>query len=87
MKQILTPEQIADLMGIQRICDEIQTDLVLIGAMALVILFGDLQRFTRDLDLTVALDLNDLGAATLGRRPSTHRFSWLGKIVLSSAMA
>jgi predicted nucleotidyltransferase len=61
MKQALTPDQIADLATIRNICDELDADLVVIGATSLLLLVGDLGRFTRDLDLTVALDLDEFG--------------------------
>ncbi|HXB70826.1 MAG TPA: nucleotidyl transferase AbiEii/AbiGii toxin family protein [Candidatus Acidoferrales bacterium] len=64
MIEVLTPDQIADLAGIKEICDEMQAELVVIGATALLILLGDLRRFTRDVDLTVALDLNDFDRLT-----------------------
>ena len=52
-----------------------QTKLVVMGATALLILLGDLRRFTRDLDLTVALDLNEFDQLThqlarIGWKPS-----------------
>ena len=59
MKQVLTPDQVADLMVIQEICDELEADLVVIGATSLLLSIGDLGRFTRDVDLTVALDLDE----------------------------
>ena len=55
MNDVLTPDQIADLAGISQICGELGADLVVIGATSLLILMGDLGRFTRDVDLTVAL--------------------------------
>jgi nucleotide-binding universal stress UspA family protein len=54
MKQVLTPDQVADLVMIQEICDELGADLVVIGATSLLLSIGDLGRFTRDVDLTVA---------------------------------
>jgi len=48
MKQILTPDQVADLVMIQEICDELGADLVVIGATSLLLSIGDLGRFTRD---------------------------------------
>jgi hypothetical protein len=44
MNDILTPDQIADLAGISRICEELGADLVVIGATSLLILMGDLGR-------------------------------------------
>ena len=75
MNGMLTPDQIADLAGISRICEELGADLVVIGATSLLILMGDLGRFTRDVDLTVALDFDEFEC---GWRPSDgHRHqSW-----------
>ncbi|PYT32542.1 MAG: hypothetical protein DMG57_01400 [Acidobacteria bacterium] len=56
MKEVLTPDQVADLAVIHKICDELKADLVVIGATSLLLSIGDLGRFTRDVDLTVALD-------------------------------
>lgn len=65
MNDILTPDQIADLAEINRICEELRADLVVIGATSLLILIGDLGRFTRDIDLTVALDLDGFERLTM----------------------
>ena len=64
MNGVLTPDQIADLAGISQICEELGADLVLIGATSLLMLIGDLGRFTRDVDLTVALDLDEFERLT-----------------------
>lgn len=64
MNGILTPDQIADLTAIRQICDELGADLVVIGATSLLMLLGDIGRFTRDVDLTVALDFNDFERLT-----------------------
>lgn len=58
MRDVFTPNQIADLTAIGEICAELEADLVLIGAMSLLVSMGDIGRFTRDVDLTVALDLD-----------------------------
>jgi predicted nucleotidyltransferase len=55
----LTTEQLADLMKISEICQAMDADLVVIGATAILIHLGELGRLTRDIDLTVALDLDD----------------------------
>lgn len=83
MNDVLTADQIADLAGISQICDELGADLVIIGAFSLVLLMGDLGRFTRDVDLTVALDFDEFERlaerlAAIGWRPAPkleHR--WL----------
>jgi predicted nucleotidyltransferase len=64
MKQILTPDQIGDLATIRKICEELGADLVVIGATALLLSIGDIGRFTRDVDLTVALDLDEFAQLT-----------------------
>jgi predicted nucleotidyltransferase len=64
MKDVLTPNQMADLAAISEICAELEADLVLIGAMSLLVLMGDIGRFTRDVDLTVALDLDEFAHLT-----------------------
>jgi predicted nucleotidyltransferase len=60
----LTSEQIADLSKIKEICDRMHADLVIIGATAILIHLRDLGRLTRDIDLTVALDLDDFRSLT-----------------------
>ena len=65
MNDILTPDQIADLAGISQICEEPGADLVVIGATSLLLLMGDLGRFTRDVDLTVALDFDEFERLTM----------------------
>lgn len=64
MKDVLTPNQMADLAAISEICAELEADLVLIGAMSLLVSMGDIGRFTRDVDLTVALDLDEFARLT-----------------------
>ena len=78
MNDILTPDQIADLAGISQICEELGADLVVIGATSLLILMGDLGRFTRDVDLTVALDFDEFERLTmrLAAIGWTHHRSW-----------
>ncbi len=59
MTGMLTPGQVADLTEITRVCAELGADLVVIGSTSLLLLVGDLRRFTRDIDLTVALELDE----------------------------
>jgi predicted nucleotidyltransferase len=54
-----TEVQLADLAELQGICNELKTQLVIIGAMAYKFHFPDIGRYTADIDLTVALDLED----------------------------
>lgn len=53
---MLTPEQVSDLARLRTIAEEFTTDVTIIGATALQC-FIDLPRFTNDIDLVVALDL------------------------------
>lgn len=55
----LTEEQLADLKQLQELCDELNTQLIIIGAMAYRFHFPEIERYTTDIDLTVALDLDD----------------------------
>jgi predicted nucleotidyltransferase len=64
MSEVLTSDQITDLAGISQICHELGADLVVIGATSLLLHMGDLGRFTRDVDLTVALDLDEFERLT-----------------------
>ncbi len=42
-----------------KICDDMDADVVIIAATALLLSVGDIGRFTLDVDLTVALDLHE----------------------------
>jgi predicted nucleotidyltransferase len=64
MTSVLTTAQLADLASINQVCAELGADLVVIGAMSLLIHFGNLGRYTRDIDLTVALDLDEFAGLT-----------------------
>ena len=64
MKDVFTRDQMADLMAINEICAELEAALVLIGAMSLIVSMDDIGRFTRDVDLTVALDLDEFALLT-----------------------
>ena len=64
MKTVLTPDQIADLESLNGMCDELGADLVIIGATSLLLSMGELGRFTRDVDVTVALDLDEFALLT-----------------------
>ena len=55
----LTEAQVTDLTQLQDICNELKTQLVIIGAAAYKFHFPDIERYTADIDLTVALDLED----------------------------
>ena len=64
MKTVLTPGQIADLGSLAQMCNESGADLVIIGATSLLLSIGELGRFTRDIDVTVALDLDEFALLT-----------------------
>ena len=51
-------------MAINEICAELEPPCVLIGAMSLIVSMDDIGRFTRDVDLTVALDLDEFALLT-----------------------
>jgi predicted nucleotidyltransferase len=62
----LTAAQIADLHELQQLCAELQTEVVIIGAIAYQYHFPREDRHTGDIDSAVALDLDDF--AELERR-------------------
>ena len=64
MKTELTIGQIADLESLGHMCRESGADLVIIGATSLLLSMGELGRFTRDVDVTVALDLDEFALLT-----------------------
>lgn len=66
MTNFFTTEQLADLMQINGICQAMGAELVAIGATAIMVQLGDLGRLTRDIDLTVALDLDDFRSLSIG---------------------
>jgi predicted nucleotidyltransferase len=55
----LTEAQITDLAELQQLCSELQSELVIVGAIAYQQYFPDEERHTGDIDLAVALDLED----------------------------
>jgi predicted nucleotidyltransferase len=55
----LTEAQVMDLLELQQVCSELQSDLVIVGAIAYQYYFPDEERHTGDIDLAVALDLED----------------------------
>src|SRR5437899_2440123 len=87
---IFGPAQIEDLRDLQKICDARGVEVVVIGAMAYRLFIEDAARETRDVDLALALDLEDMAAFRdlLGgqgwrrderreQRWRTHRGSWV----------
>jgi hypothetical protein len=58
---VLTPAQLEDLAQVHAIANRFKADIVIIGAAALLC-FMDIGRFTRDIDLVLALDLEGFTA-------------------------
>lgn len=58
---MLTQTQLEDLAQLHRVAEQFAADIAIIGAAALLC-FVDIGRFTRDIDLVVALDLEDFTA-------------------------
>jgi predicted nucleotidyltransferase len=58
---VLTPAQLEDLAQLHGVAEQFEADVAIIGAAALLC-FVDIGRFTRDIDLVVALDLEDFTA-------------------------
>jgi predicted nucleotidyltransferase len=61
----LSPEQIAAVRQLRLICDNLRTDMAIIGAMAYRIWVQDTYRQTQDVDTAVAIDLDDLPRLTM----------------------
>jgi len=80
---IFTPEQLEDLREIQTLCQAKGTDIVIIGAMAYRLFIHDVDRETRDIDLAVAINHEDIEPfygllAGLGwERVRRHEQRWL----------
>ena len=55
----LTQDQVDDLRELQQLCDELRTELVIIGAIAYQHNFPHEERQTGDIDIAVGLDLDD----------------------------
>jgi predicted nucleotidyltransferase len=80
---MLSKEQIQDLSQLHIVAEQFSAEIVIIGAAALLC-FVDLGEFTRDIDLVVALDLEDFAVLSAELRASgwtqepgrEHR--WLG---------
>lgn len=58
---MMTPSQLEDLAQLHGVARQLAADVAIIGAAALLC-FVDIGRFTRDIDLVVALDLEDFTA-------------------------
>jgi predicted nucleotidyltransferase len=64
VKTVLSSGQIADLQSLDQMCGELGANLVIIGATSLLLSIGQLGRFTRDVDVTVPLDLEEFALLT-----------------------
>ena len=60
----LSPEQVASVRELQTLCDRLGAEVVIIGAIALRIGLGDWSRHTEDVDVAIAIDLDDLPRLT-----------------------
>lgn len=63
MSLAVTQAQLEDLTGLHAVAERFAADIAIIGATALLC-FVDIGRFTRDIDLVVALDLEDFARFT-----------------------
>lgn len=57
---LLSPEQSADFVSLQRLVVNLDSDLVVVGAMAYRAFFPASARHTEDIDVAIAMDLDDL---------------------------
>ena len=78
---LLTPDQIDDLHELQDVCQQLETEAVIIGATAFRLFMKDENRQTRDIDLAIAIELEDLSKLkepliARGWRAFTEGFSW-----------
>jgi len=61
---LVTEEQVHDFRSLLDACSRFQTEPVVIGAVAYKAFIEDKERFTDDIDLAVALDLEDFQSLT-----------------------
>src|SRR5579859_7663813 len=96
---VLRRTQIEDLQELQAVCKRRGADLAIIGAIAYRIFVDDADRETRDVDLAVALDLEEMAAflrllEALGwqrdarneQRWQTRRGSWIDLLPAGPAL-
>jgi predicted nucleotidyltransferase len=62
----LSPEQVVAVRQLQQVCRELATPMVIIGAMAYRFWVRDFYRHTLDVDVAVAVDLDNLPELTAG---------------------
>ncbi len=77
---LVTPEQAKDLVSLKDVASQLGADVVIIGATAYRAFMADSQRFTEDIDVVVALDLdefsdleNELTSRGWSRRPGREQ--------------
>jgi predicted nucleotidyltransferase len=79
---LLLPPQLADVNDLQHACAARQIDIVIIGAMAYRMFIRDVDRETEDIDIAVAIDLEELDSfyallEGLGwKRSPRHEHRW-----------
>ena len=79
----ISPAQIASLRQLQALCDSLGAEVVIGGAIALQIGVADWSRHTEDVDVVVAIDLDEFPRLTslleeLGWKPYARReHHWL----------
>jgi hypothetical protein len=74
----LLSEQAEALRELQETCDMLGIDIVIIGAAALRVWLPDVHRVTEDVDVAVALDLDEFSLLTarFSMRPRCVRRTW-----------
>jgi predicted nucleotidyltransferase len=60
----LSPEQVASVRQLQTVCDRLGAELVIIGAIALQMGLADWSRHTDDVDVAIAIDLDNFPQLT-----------------------
>jgi len=64
VKRVLSDDQIQDLLELHAVAVRFNAPIVIIGAVALACFLDDLDRFTSDVDLVIALDMSDFEGLT-----------------------
>ncbi len=81
---LLSPAQAADLSSLQRVLLPLDSDMVVVGAMAYRAFFSESARHTEDIDVAIATDLDDLDrvesalAAARWTRDTNQEQRWRG---------
>jgi predicted nucleotidyltransferase len=80
----LLPEQLENLRQLQAVCRSLGAEIVMIGATALLCFVDDPHRETKDVDLAVALEMEQMPSVETGltsrgwRRDSVQEQRWYG---------